>query len=328
MTIEKLKSGSYRVKQMVNGVTYRVTVDKKPSEKEAHLLIADAMAKKGMIISNDMTFKSAYNAYVESKADILSPATISSGYNSIIRQISDTLLNAPVSSITKPMVQSEINRYSVKHSAKSTANFSGLIISVLRYFGNDIKGIKRPQNEKKSVYIPSESEVKAIFNAVKNTRYEIPILLSGMGLRRSEICALQPSDLNGNVLTINKAKVQNERKEWVIKTTKTESSTRTIVLPDYIVQLINERGFYDGHPELIYRKLTEVQKELGIQHFSLHKMRHFFASYLFHLGKYTEKQIQDMGGWKTDSILKTVYTHSMEMDKAKKSVADDLGSLM
>lgn len=330
MTIEELKSGSYRVKQMVNGVVYRVTVDHEPKEKEAHLLIAEAMAKKGVVTSSDIPFKLAYKAYIESKADILSPSTIGSGYNSIIRQVSEGFMNTPISMITKPMVQAEVNRYSVTRSPKSTDNFSGLIISVLRYFGNDIKGIKRPQKKKSSVYIPTESEAKAIFNAIKGSEYEAAILLASMSLRRSEIAALQLGDLSDdNILTIDKALVQNEKREWVIKSTKTTESSRKIELPQYLADLIRNQGFvYRRHPEMMNRHLAKVEDELGINHFTIHKLRHFFASYLFHLGKYTDKQIQDMGGWKTNSILKTVYTHSMEMEKAKKSAANDLGSLM
>lgn len=328
MTIEKLKSGSYRIKQMVNGVTYRATVNHKPSDKEAHLLIAEAMAKKGTVVTSDIPFKLAYKAYIESKADILSPSTIGSGYNSIVRQISEGFMNTPISMITKPMVQAEVNRYSISRSPKSTNNFSGLIISVLKYFGNEIKGIKRPQKIPVDSYIPTEKEVHAIYEALKDTKYYVPILLSGSGLRRSEICALTDSDLDGCILTINKALVQNDKKEWVVKTTKTESSTRKIKLDEKLVEIIHERGLtYDGHPEMINRNLIKVQKELGIPHFSLHKMRHFYVSYLLYIGV-PKKNIQHGGGWKTDHVMKTVYSQVMNVEKEQAAIASALGNLI
>jgi len=327
MTIEKLKSGSYRIKQMVNGVTYRATVDHKPSDKEAHLLIAGAMAKKGVAISSNMPFKQACEAYIESKSNILSPSSVR-GYKGIIRQFSDSFGNTSLDILTKPMVQTEVNRYSADHSPKSTSNFSGFIVSVLKYYGNEIGSITLPQKEEKSPYIPTKEEVMSIFSAFKGSIYEVPILLSGMGLRKSEICALTIDDLNGNVLTINKAKVQGADNSWIIKTTKTTKSTRTVVIPDYIANLIRQQGFiYNGYPNVLYVKLTQMQDKLGIPHFSFHKMRHFFASYMHNLG-YSDKQIQDMGGWKTDRVMKTVYTHAMEMEKAKISAANDMGALM
>lgn len=328
MTVEKLKSGSYRVKQMVNGVTYRATVDHKPSEKEAHLLIADAMARKGVVNSTDIPFKLAYKAYIESKADILSPSTIGSGYNSIIRQVSEGFMNTPISMITKPMVQAEVNRYSVTRSPKSTDNFSGLIISVLKYFGNEIKGIKRPQKKPVDLYIPSEEEVHAVYEALKPTKYYVPLLLSGSGLRRSEICALTDADLDGCILTIDKALVKNEHGEWVIKSTKTESSTRKIALDERLVEIINERGMsYIGHPEMINRNLIKAEDKLGLPHFSLHKMRHFFVSYLDYLGV-PSKVIQKAGGWKTDHVMKTVYDHAMNVQKEQAAIASALGKLI
>lgn len=327
MTIEKLKSGSYRIKQMINGTTYRITVDHKPSNKEALQLIAKQMSVK-CPVSSKMPLKRACEAYVESKSNVLSPSSIR-GYNSLIKQISEQLSATPINTITRPMVQTEINKYSADHSPKTTANLSGFISSVLAYYGNEIGKITLPQKEKKSPYIPTEQEVHAILDAVKNTKYMIPIFLTGMGLRRSEVCALQIEDLSDdNVLTINKALVQNEKKEWVVKTTKTTDSTRTIIIPDYIANRIREQGYvYDGFPGQIYKRLTDTQKKLGIPHFSLHKMRHFFASYMHKLG-YTDKQIQEMGGWKTDEVMRTVYQHAMDMEEAKKKMSSNFGSLI
>lgn len=326
MNIEMLKSGSYRIRQTIDGKTYRLTIDHYPSDKEALRLISEKMAEKGVVSSVKMTFKSACTAYIKSKANVISPTTIR-GYNSILNAISIGFKDTFISEITLPMVQAEINSYSVNRSPKSVYNMSGFIMGVLNYYGIDIKSPRLPQKEKKSPYIPTENEVKAVFDALKGSKYEVPILLCAMGLRRSEVCALTPEDLNGNVLTINKAKVLNPDKQWVIKATKTTESTRQITLPDYLVKIINERGFYTGDPGWIRKHLLKVLKDLGIEKFTPHKLRHFYASYLHSLG-YSDKQIQAMGGWKTDSVMKTVYQHAMDMEEAKSKAASDLGSLM
>jgi integrase len=227
------------------------------------------------------------------------------------------------------MIQGEVNAFSEDHAPKTVSNYYGFISAVLNFFGKEIKGIVLPQKEKKSPYIPTKEEVSEIFKEIKGSPFEAAILLSAMGLRRSEICSLQITDLSeDNVLTINKALVENENKEWVVKTTKTTDSTRTIVLPDYLANLIREQGYvYNGFPGSIRNHLILVQKKLGIEKFSLHKMRHFFASYMHDLG-YSDKQIQAAGGWKTNNIMKTVYQHAMEMDEAKKKMSDDIGGLI
>lgn len=322
MTIEK-RGNKYRIIEMRNGTVVRITVDHKPTKLEAKELVDSKFRN----YSTDQPFKKASENYISSKKDILSPTTIKS-YHSILRNTSTSFLCTPVCELSLPMVQAEINRYAQNHSPKSTKNFSGFIMGVIKFYGGNIRSPKLPQKEQSFDYIPTEDDVKAILNEAKGTKYEIPFLLAALGLRRSEICALTLEDLDGNVLTVNKALVENEDKEWVIKSTKTTSSTRTVLLPEYLVNLINEQGvIYEGFPGQIYKRLTDIQKKLGIPHFSLHKMRHFFASYMHSLGM-SDKQIQEAGGWKTDGVMKTVYQHAMNMDAAKKQMADSIGGLI
>lgn len=322
MTIEK-RGNKYRITEMRNGTVIRITVDHKPTKVEARELIEGKFRN----YSTAQPFGRASEAYIESKKDILSPTTIKS-YHSILRNTSERFLCTPVCELSLPVVQAEVNRYSVSHSYKSVKNFSGFIMGVIKFYGGDIRSPKLPQKVVTDAYIPTEEDVRLILNEVKGTKYEIAFLLAALGLRRSEICALTIDDLDGNILTVNKALVQNEDKEWIIKLTKTTSSTRTVLLPDYLVDLINEQGvIYEGFPGQIYKRMTDIQKKLGIPHFSLHKMRHFFASYMHQLGM-SDKQIQEAGGWKTDGIMKTVYQHAMNMDAAKKKMADSIGSLI
>ena len=321
MTIEK-RGDNYRISETRNGVRRRVTLDHKPGEREAR----DIMNKAFGSYHNSMVFSHAAEVYIKSKENVLSPATIR-GYRGLINNISENIMSMQLDKITLPVLQTFINEYSATHSPKSVRNMNGFIVAVLNYNGAEVKTPRLPQKEKKDIYIPTEEDVKRILQEFKGNRYEAFIVLATMGLRRSEICALTPEDLNGNVLTINKALVQNEKKEWVIKQTKTESSTRKIILPDELVKLLNEKGFYEGNPENLYFNLQRAQKRLGIPQFPLHKLRHFFASYMHDLG-YSDKQIQEFGGWKTDSIMKTVYQHAMEMNKVKSEMANSIGSLM
>lgn len=104
-------------------------------------------------------------------------------------------------------------------------------------------------------------------------------------MRRSEICALTLEDIEGDMVHINKAMVQNEKHEWVIKTTKTTESTRDIVIPQELADKILEQGYvYKGHQHHISRNLAKVEEQLGIPHFSVHKLRHYFASEMAALG--------------------------------------------
>ena len=130
------------------------------------------------------------------------------------------------------------------------------------------------------------------------------------------------------MLTINKAKVESEN-GFEIKTTKTTESTRVIQLPPDLANLIREQGFiYDGFLDGISRNLKRIQTDLGINHFSLHKLRHFFVSYAHNELKLSDEQIMKLGGWKTSNVMMTVYRHSMNDDETKALVADKIGGLL
>lgn len=183
-----------------------------------------------------------------------------------------------------------------------------------------------PQKTKNEPYIPSDEDIKKILGYAKGTEYEIPIILACYGMRRSEICALAPEDIDGDIVTIDKALVQDENKNWIVKPTKTTESTRKIIIPMEIADKIRDQGYiYKGHPGEITKFLSTVQKKLNIPHFSVHKLRHYFASRMSSL-EIPEADILRMGGWETDHIMKSVYRHSM-MDReenAKREAAEKL----
>lgn len=325
MNIEKLKSGSYRITQWDNGKRYRVTVDHKPTKTEAVRLLSEVVVRKPTAKS---TLIDACNAYIDARDNIISPSTIV-GYKGIVRRIPDKYGQMYLMQITYAVLQSMANECSTNVSTKTLRNIMGFIMSVLRFNGIEIQSPRLPQKEQKSPYIPTKEDVIAVFEEIKGTKYEVPIVLASLGLRRSEICALTIDDLDGNTLTINKAKVQNENNEWVVKSTKTLASIRTIVIPENIADKIREQGYvFEGDPGTIYKNLIRAQKKAGVPKFQLHKLRHFFASYMHDLG-YSDKQIQEAGGWRDGSrIMKMVYQHAMDLDEAKQSMASEIGGLI
>ena len=122
---------------------------------------------------------------------------------------------------------------------------------------------------------------------------------------------------------ITKALSLNDKSEYVLKSTKTTESERDILIPDEIADLIRKQGYvYNDKPDKIYQYLSRVEKRLGIEHFPLHKLRHYFVSKMLTITD--SKTVQTLGGWKTDSVMKSVYAHSMkaEQEKAKKAAVD------
>ena len=323
MTIEHLKSGNYRVSEMRDGKRYRVILDHEPSQKEAKKIF-DKMEGK---IQNSTPFRDAAEKYIELKSNVLSPSSIR-GYKIIVRHLDEDFLKMPLDSINLPRMQLLVNTLATYQAPKTVRNTNAFVMSVLKFYGIEIKSPTLPKKKIKEEYIPTEEDIKRILAEVKGTQYEVPFILGTFGLRRSEICALTIDDLKGNTLSINKALVLNEKNEWILKdTTKTDSSRRTITVPDYVANLIRENGACPCTPHSLYWKLQRVQIALGIPRFPFHKLRHFFASYMHDLG-YSDKQIQEFGGWKSDHIMKSVYQHAMSMEEVKNNMSNNIGNLI
>ena len=329
MKIEKLPSGSYRVRKMYQGKTYSVVFDYKPTQKEALQAIA-AELDKVKTKYDRLTFKGAATEYVDMKRNVLSPKTIKE-YTEIPKRFPDWFNNLPLSEISQVDINKVVNEWSKTKSPKTVSNYHGFISAILGTFRPDMKiYTKLPQKVKNEPYTPSQEDVKAVLNASKGTKYEIAISLACYGMRRSEICALTVDDIDGDVVHINKAMVLNENNEWVIKTTKTTDSTRDIIISQELADKIREQGYiYKGEPNSITMYLTKIEKRLGIPHFSIHKLRHYFASQMSALGV-PDADIMKLGGWQSDHVMKSIYRHSMmdKEEKAKREAADKLKEVL
>lgn len=329
MKIEKLKSGSYRIRKMYKGITYTVVTDYKPTQKEAMRLLADEMDKV-QSRKYHMTFETAARSYIEVKNNVLSPSTVK-GYYSTINNLSKKFKNLIISDITSVDVQKEINDYSKTRSAKTVRNAHGLISAVLSmYAPNTILNTTLPMYVKKEPYIPTDEDIKALMGEAKGTEYEIPLILAAFGLRRSEICALEISDISDGTIAINKAMVLDSKNQWIKKETKTATGTRTITVPKEVTEKIKEHGYvYKGYPGNILKFMTQTQDKLGLPHFSLHKLRHYYASVSHSLG-IPDAYIMRSGGWKTDGVLKSVYRHALsdKQEEMEKKSGDYIKNLV
>lgn len=321
MGMEKLPSGSYRVKRQIDGVRYCITFDHYPKKAEIEKAFADRIMNPKTI--RTMTFYDAANQFFHDKDHVLSPSTLR-GYHNNLNGLSENFKNTKIDDLTAADVQREVNRLAGNLAPKTVKNYNGFISSILSLYRPDLKlSTKLPMIAKKDPYVPNSEDVRRILEEARGTVYELPIMLGCLGMRRSEICALDESCLEGNTLHIYKSMVQDEHNEWIIKDyPKTSSSARDIYIPDKIVDLIDQHGFYHGHPHTISDWMRRTQDHLCMPHFTLHKLRHYFASES-HAQGIADADIQAFGGWETDHVMKRVYRHAMDNSK---NVSDSITS--
>ena len=99
MKIEKLPSGSYRIRKTYKKKLYTVITEYKPTNKEAIQLIAAELDKADTRTSIHMTFEKAANQYLDVKRNVLSPSTIP-GYKSNLKSLSDNFKTIYISDMT------------------------------------------------------------------------------------------------------------------------------------------------------------------------------------------------------------------------------------
>lgn len=328
MKIRRLPSGNYNTlvylgkdangKQIRKSVTGpdRATVRKKKAELES----------KHQDPEQPLTLADALEKYLKAKKAVLSPYTVK-GYQNIIEKVKAANLGALRADMSRPDAQRIVTAFS-DLSQKTIRNRMGLISAAVHFAGYTMPPVTYPQKKKVETHIPTEKEMQIVMNAAAGTELEIPIALGMMGLRRGEICALQLSDLNRNKLHIHAAAVDIGGKVTV-KSPKTYDSDRWIQIPAALAKKIRKQGFVTNlTPEqLSYHFITFLKKQ-NVQHFRFHDLRHFFASYCHNVLKLSDAQIQKLGGWKTDHVMKRVYISSMQDDQAAKNAATGMASFL
>jgi integrase len=310
MKVEQLPSGSYRVRKMINGQNITKVFDHKPTQKE----IAVSLAADIDNIAPKTAFLNCAKKYIESKNSVLSPGVVNL-YNDYINSVLPKwFLDMKMNEISQVHIQTVINDYAKDHNPKTVRNLHGFISPVMKMFRpNMVLHTTLPKRIKYEPYIPTTDEIRQVLDMAKGTQYHIPFQLGVLGMRRGEICALTMDDIDGNVVKINKALVYSNDKKWVIKPVpKTEESNREIFIPDALAQEIAETGYiYEGFNNMLIKALHRFQKQLGIQPFRFHDLRHFYASYAHSMGM-SDADIMKSGGWKSDHVMKNVYRHAMK----------------
>jgi len=335
MTIDKLPSGSYRIRQQYKGKRYTVVVPFKPTQKEALKLLSNELDKaenNGSILTDKASVDSYIEKYISKREkDGKSPSTIRN-YISIRNNLSDVFMSKRFSELSQEDIQEEVNKYAVGRSAKSVSNMHGLIHSTLALYRPTFTySIKLPSVQKKAEYEPTTKDIQRIIDASAGSRYECAYKCAVLGLRRGEFCAITAADLdNNNVLTINKDIVLDKNNKYVLKDKpKTEDSNRRILIPEDVANLIRKQGcVYSGDPHSINKYLHTYQDKLGIPRFRLHMMRHFAVAYLHKQG-FTDQQIMSYGGWSNSSdVMKRAYRYNLDPEDSQKEIANVFNNIL
>ena len=325
----ELHSGSVRIQKKV-GVREDGTrimksftgVDKNDAERKYKLWLLGSKdePKKGTI-----TVSEAVRRYTESKAHVLSPATVRL-YESIRRtHLDDSDLGGIyVEHITNTDLQVWISDLAAERTPKTVSNCVTLVKSALEMFNPDFRPrVTMPQKIPPKLYCPSDEDVRRLLAAVKDSDAEMyrAILLAAFGpLRRSEICALTKADIRGTSVTVSKAMVADSSGSWVVKGTKTVGSNRTVELPEAAVAALKacDGRIVESSPDVLSNRFKRLVARLGLPHIRFHDLRHYGASIMHAIGV-PDQYIMQRGGWSSDNVMKRVYRNVIDVEAARQN---------
>lgn len=318
----QLPSGNWRCQVRVDGRAYSVT----DPDKEKCLAKA-LQLKTGMTNRKNprmMTLRQAANAVIESLEGRRSPTTIA-GYRKILRNDFATILDRKLVNLTPRAVDLAVQDMCTREgvngkplSPKTIRNNWMFLKMVLDEYAPDLKlKIRLPEVKRNVTILSQENE---IIRAVIGTPVELPCLLAAwLSLSMSEIKGLTKSrSLRGDYLLVGEETVVRVDGHEIRKAGGKEASrTRALKLPDYIRHLIDE---VDGDvivpdpASTITGRFYRILEAAGLPHLKFHGLRHLNASIMGELGV-DRATARERGGWANNTIMESVYTHSLESAK-------------
>jgi len=296
------------------------------SKKEAERLAAvweyDQAQRAGKLSVHD-----AIEQYIDVKETALSPSTVT-GYRSYLKTGKyEPLEDLDVSEVDQRGLQLWVAyMLDEEYSSKYIHNCYGLLRPALTMAGVGSIPVTLPMVIMPDIYVPTDKELKKLLSYLDKEDPEVKTaaMLAAFGsMRRSEICALKPSDFGDGAVTVRRSIVRKSNGAWVEKkTNKTVKSHRTVVLPPQVIAGIDlsHDPIISLNPDQLSKRFRKAIKLAGMpQAFCLHALRHYYVSIAHVLG-IPDAYVMKMGGWQTDYVMKRNYRSTLT-DVEKKEQA-------
>ena len=189
-----------------------------------------------------------------------------------------------------------------------------------------------------------DSQLNAFLDMIKREEYwgDLFYVEVMTGLRRGEICGLKWSDIDfgANTLRVQRSVSVKRGGGILIGETKTDTGTRTIVMPPSVADTLRNRkptAVTDWvfpnylhpempvHPEAAYRRLKIILKHAELPMIRFHDLRHTFATHATD-GGVDPKTLSGILGHTNASFTLDTYTHVTTDMQKKASVV--VGNMM
>ncbi|EOH8688195.1 tyrosine-type recombinase/integrase [Enterococcus faecalis] len=344
----------------LTGKSKRTTRRGFKTQKEAKLALAQLQIEidRGKFVKQDYSlFKDVYELWYAQYVNTVKPSSAQRIKYYFDKQILPAFGELKLTKISPSYCQKVVNEWSKKYkrfdSMKMyTSKIFEFAITQNLLSMNPIKRIIIPKRQreiktKEDQNFLDKDQLQEFLTLAKQKEsmqyYTAFHLLAYTGMRKSELAALNWSDINwdANTISINK-NVSYTSGQRIITTTKTTSSDRTISIDEITLNILKKwkleqkkellsRGFIvqKDEKQLIFSNPSNKimspnvlwEKLKTYKNFSIspHGFRHTHASLLFESGA-TIKQVQERLGHSNINTTLNIYTHVTK--NAEKDVAN------
>lgn len=322
------KTGKQKIRRIYESFTAE-------SRKEAELLAARFQVEKSQHPTKkqqetaNMTLTEAIDAYITSR-EVLdrSPTTIQEyrctqkyGFQDImgmkLSELDETILQEAINVEARRAPSSRSKSKTI--SAKRLRNEWGLISSVLKKYRKDlIFSVELPTAAER---IPELLPADTVMQIVKGTDIELAVLLAAwLSFSMSEVRGLTKSkSISGDYIRIAEVVITVGGKPVHKDIGKNKYRNRTHRIPPYIKNLIDQvEGdiLVPFSGAALYYRWIKLLDDNGLQHMTFHDLRHLNASVMAML-RIPDKYAQERGGWKSDKVMKKVYTQTFPEERER-----------
>lgn len=199
---------------------------------------------------------------------------------------------------------------------------------------------KRTFKDKDSVF--TDAEIDLIVDYVRNKEPSIInfgiILAFQTGLRIGELAALKWTDVNGNILTVNKTEIRYRGDDGnyvyeIRESAKTEAGNREVILSNSATATLKRIRQMNPFGEFIFSKngvrikekafsvkIVKICEYVGIPPRSMHKARKTYATKLLNAGVDERLVINQLGHTDISTTKHFYYFNNKDEDDAKQQI--------
>lgn len=322
-----------------NGAEHSETLPVEASLEEARARKAELDGKKRTYIPTNQTVGELLDDYLEARRSSLKPKTIEL-YEYGIAVVKDHMGRKKLKALTTNDIARLISK--LKADGKKTWTVKKILTPLVGALkvavregwiqsnpADHLLPHERPKNDQKEMRCVSSSEIPKLLKAASTDRWRtLFALLIFTGLRIGEALALRWEDIDiwNEQITVRESKTKaGERTVMLMSSLKQPLAKLSIAQPpgtEYV--FANKDGKPVSRREAL-RALRAAEKKAGLTQYTLHELRHTFASILIAQGETPVLVAHQMGHADPSVTLKT-YAHlfdeaeNVEAARAKLSV--------